>query len=214
MSLKKLTVVAAGLLAAGAAFGQANPYTAPDDSWISIDGVVESVSADTFSLDYGDGSVTVEMDDGDRDADAYKLIPGDKVNVVGMVDDDLFEMTTIEASSVYVEKLGTTFYASAMDEDDVRISVTTPVVISETLVQGTVDSVGDDQFTVDTGADKLVVQTEGLGYDPLDDEGYQKVEVGDRVSVTGNIDAAFFGGLEFAADSIVILEENGGETAS
>ncbi|MBK5931463.1 hypothetical protein CCR82_13290 [Halochromatium salexigens] len=176
--------------------------------------MVESVSADTFSLDYGDGSVTVEMDDGDRDADAYKLIPGDKVNVVGMVDDDLFEMTTIEASSVYVEKLGTTFYASAMDEDDVRISVTTPVVISETLVQGTVDSVGDDQFTVDTGADKLVVQTEGLGYDPLDDEGYQKVEVGDRVSVTGNIDAAFFGGLEFAADSIVILEENGGETAS
>ena len=70
-----------------------SPYTQPDDSWISL-------------------SVTVEMDDGDRDADAYKLLPGDKVNVVGKIDDNLFELISIEASSVYVEKLGTTFYAS------------------------------------------------------------------------------------------------------
>lgn len=214
MTLKALASIVAGLLAAGSAFGQVDPYTAPNESWISIDGVVESVSANTFMLDYGDGSVTVEMDDGDRDADAYKLITGDKVNVVGKVDDDLFETTTIEASSVYVEKLGTSFYASPIDEDDVMISVVTPVVISKTLVQGTVESVGEDQFTIDTGAQKLSVQTGGLGYDPLDDEGYQKVEVGDRVSVTGDIDAEFFGGFEFVADAIVILKDKSDDTAS
>ena len=38
------------------------------------------------------------MDDGDRDADAYKLLPGDEVNVIGKVDDDLFQTTTIDAS--------------------------------------------------------------------------------------------------------------------
>lgn len=46
---------------------------------------------------YGNGSITVEMDDGDRDADAYSLDEGDNVTVYGMIDDDLFESATIEA---------------------------------------------------------------------------------------------------------------------
>ena len=56
-----------------------DPYLMSNNSWISISGTVKSVSADLFTLDYGDGLITVEMDDGDRDADAYKLIPGDEV---------------------------------------------------------------------------------------------------------------------------------------
>ena len=61
-----------------------NPDMTPDDGWISISGSVADVERDAFELNYGDGSVTVQMDDGDRDADAYALLPGDKVRVIGV----------------------------------------------------------------------------------------------------------------------------------
>lgn len=100
------------------------------------------------------------------------------------VDDDFLELATIEASSVYVEELGTTFYASAVDEEDVFTLVTVrPVVVGDAVLQGDVTSVGDDHFTLRTGLREITVEVEAMPYDPLDDEGYQQIEMGDRVSV-------------------------------
>jgi hypothetical protein len=197
----------AAALPTAAAAADAMPYAMPDDSWISIDGTIELVQPDSFTLDYGDGNIIVEMDDGDRDADAYKLIEGDKVNVIGKVDDDFFEATTIEAMSVYVQKLGTTFYASAVDEEDVVMTVTVPVDVSDTVVRGNVSSVGDDQFTVDMEGTELTVSTDDLGYDPLDEIGYQRIEKGDRVSVSGDMEDQFFGGTRLEANAIVELSD-------
>jgi len=183
-----------------------NPYARPDDTWISISGTVTSVAPDSFVLDFGEGTIIVEMDDGDRDADGYKLLEGDKVTVNGMVDDDFYETTTIEAGSVYVERLGTTFFASTIDEEDFVSWTTitlTPVVIPYTVIQGTVTSVSDDEFVVNTGLRSMRVEVEGMPYNPLDDEGYQKVRVGDVVRVTGEIDDDFFEGREMEANSVV-----------
>lgn len=192
------------------------PYAMPDDAWISIDGTVQSVRPDSFTLDYGEGVVIIEMDDGDRDADGYKLIEGDVVNVIGKVDDDLFERTTVEAASVYVQKLETTFYASAVDEEDVVLTVARPLATAQTIVRGTVATVGDDSFTIEMGETALTVDTASLGYDPLDDAGYQRVEPGDRVSVSGDMDDRFFRGPELDADALVVLEDarGGGSDAS
>ena len=203
-----LTVLALAALLIAPANAQ-DPYAQPDDTWISISGTVQEVFPDAFTLDYGDGLVTVEMDDGDRDADGYKLLEGDKVTVSGLIDDDFFEATTIEAASVYVESIGTYFYASAMDEEDTFVTVTTPVVVGFTTVQGTVTSVEplDDEFIVNTGLRAIQVETEEMPYDPLDDEGYQRIEVGDRVSVTGTMDADLFEGRELVADSVVVLSD-------
>lgn len=183
-----------------------DPYMEPDDSWISLSGTVKAVTADAFTLDYGKGMITVEMDDGDRDADAYKLIEGDMVTVNGVIDDGLFETRTIEASSVYVEKLDTYFYASAADEEgDAFVTYWSPVVVSRTVVQGTVTEVNDEEFVLNTGARSITVEVEEMPYNPLDDEGYQKVDVGDRVSVTGTMDYDLFEGRELVADSLVII---------
>ena len=182
-----------------------NPYAQPDNTWISISGTVKAVTADAFTLDYGQGMITVEMDDGDRDADAYMLLPGDEVTVTGKIDDDFYEMTTIEASSVYVEKLGTTFYASALDEEDYWVTVVTPGVLANTLVQGTVTSVSDQEFTLNTGLRSLTVEVDEMFYNPLDDSGYQKIDIGDVVRVTGILDENLFGQREFKADAIVKL---------
>ena len=183
----------------------ADPYTKPDATWISISGTVESVTADSFILDYGDGEIIVEMDDGDRDADAYKLLAGDKVTVNGMIDDDFFETTTIEASSVFVEKLGTFFYASAVDEEDRFITVTTPVVVAATTLQGIVTDVDPPEFTIDTGLRSINVDVQQMAYNPLDDVGYQKIEVGDLVRVTGSIRNQLFDSRELVAENIVTL---------
>ncbi|MDX1571303.1 MAG: DUF5666 domain-containing protein [Xanthomonadales bacterium] len=182
-----------------------NPYLQPDDSWISLSGEVESVMPDQFTLDYGDGLVIVEMDDWDDDADAYKVVSGDKVTVYGLIDDDTFETTTIEASSVYVEGLNTYFYASAADEEDSFVSVAVPVVRSATITQGTVTGIDGREFTIDTAGRQFTVDTSGMPYDPLDDEGFQKIDVGDRVSVTGKVTSDFFEDRMLMAESVVEL---------
>jgi uncharacterized protein YdeI (BOF family) len=200
------------VLAVGAAVAvhaaSKNPYSRPDGTWISISGTVKTVFPNSFTLDYGSGLITVEMDDGDRDADAYKLLSGDKVTVNGRIDDDFFEKTKIEASSVFVEKLGTYFYASPVDEEDLLFySTTVPIVVPSAMVQGTVTDVSDSghTFTVDTGLRKLTVDVGAMPFDPLDGEGYLKVERGDFVRVSGTIDEDWFTGRELVANTIVKL---------
>ncbi|HET6564655.1 MAG TPA: hypothetical protein VFG52_04515, partial [Xanthomonadales bacterium] len=183
-------------------------YVKADRSWITISGEVESVSADSFVLNYDSGKVVVEMDDGDRDADAYKLLAGDKVTVSGRIDDDFLETTTIEAFSVYLKSLDTTFFASSADEegpDPYAVNIIAPLVANHYNLIGTVSKVQDEEFVVDTGARSLTVEVDEMAYNPLDDEGYQKIEVGDRVSVAGSLDYDFFEGRELEADSIVEL---------
>lgn len=210
------SIAAASLaLSAGAHAAEASdspdPYMKPDDSYISIGGTVESVARDSFVLDYGGGVVRVEMDDHDRDADAYKLLEGDKVTVSGRIDDDFFESTKIEASTVYVENLGTTFFASWLDEESgatIDLGAIPPVLVSQAIVRGTVTEVNDEEFLIDTGTRMLRVDTERLEYDPLDEEGYLQIEQGDRVKVIGQMDLNMFTGHELVADSVVKLYQS------
>jgi len=204
MTGRVLGLMVAGLLIGGPVAAQ-DPFEQPDRSWISIDGSVEEVAPNAFTLNYGEGLITVEMDDGDRDADAYKLLPGDMVSVSGMIDDDFLEARTIEASSVYVESLGTYFYASSLDDEDFFVTVTEPVVAARTVLQGTVTEVSDEEFVIATGLRRITVEVEEMSYNPLDDEGYQKIEVGDYVSVTGTIDDDLFEGRELVAEYVTTL---------
>lgn len=206
-SLGVAALIAAGLTTSAQA-DEADPYTMADNTWITLSGEVESVDRDSFMLDYGDGYILVEMDDGDRDADAYKLLKGDRVTVSGQIDDDFFETTKIEASSVYVENIGTTFFASSVDEETSEglvATVSVPVVVAETVVQGTVTDVNTSEFTVDAGLHNMRVDVSDMPYNPLDDEGYQKIDVGDRVRVSGDIDSDLFEGRELVADTLIKL---------
>ena len=202
-------VIAVGFAAnASAGDNDKDPYGMADETWITISGEVESVDRDSFMLDYGDGYIVVEMDDGDRDADAYKLLKGDMVTVSGRIDDDFFEATKIEAGSVYVENIGTTFFASSVDEETSEglvATVSVPVVVAKTSIQGTVTDVDAHEFSVDAGVTDVRVDVNEMPYDPLDDEGYQKIDVGDRVRVSGDIDTNLFEGQELVADSVIEL---------
>ena len=188
--------------------GSPDPYVKADQSWITISGQVESVAPDTFVLDYDKGKIVVEMDDGDRDADAYKLMPGDKVIVSGRIDDDFFETTTIEAYSVYIKNIDTTFFASAMDEegsDKYAVNILAPLSDYQFNLVGKVSEVKDDEFMLDTGTRSVRVEVDEMAYNPLDDEGYQRIEKGDRVSVSGRFEYDIFEGREVEAETVMKL---------
>lgn len=199
-----------GVLVAIPAFSQ-DPFDMPDNTWITIDGTVKTVTRNAFTLDYGTDVVTVEMDDGDRDADAYKLISGDEVTVFGKVDNDFFEKTTIEARSVFVEKLGTFFFASARDENEkpwMFGDFSPPMMTSTTILRGVVTDTGLGEFTLNTGGSAITVDVSEMSYNPLDDEGYQRVDEGDRVWVSGEISHNLFSDRRFAAEVITIAQKN------
>ena len=202
-------IMSAAPALAQAADDSTGPYLKPDGSSISISGTaVNTVLWQAFTLDYGEGTILVEMDDWDTDDDSMGIPEGSKVTVYGKIDDSLYETTTIEASSVYVENLGTYFYASsADDEGDVSEYWATPapIIVGQTVVRGTVTDVNDREFTIDTGTRALTVDTGTMPYNPLDDVGYQKIEEGDYVSVSGNMDYSFWEGRELLADSVVTL---------
>ncbi|HJL18499.1 MAG TPA: hypothetical protein RMH99_22760 [Sandaracinaceae bacterium LLY-WYZ-13_1] len=180
----------------------------PDGSWVSLTGTIVTATDESFVLDYGEGAITVEMDDWDSIGDAAGLLPNDDVVVYGYIDDDFFETRTIEASSVYVRDLGTTFYASGVDEEDVR--VTTVVDFHPRIeLSGTVTNVGQREFELDTGAGVVDINTEMMGYDPLDEEGFQQVEVGDRVRVRGELGQDLFDDLDLMADTVISMSTGG-----
>jgi hypothetical protein len=167
-------------------------------------------------LDYGSGTILVEMDDWDSYGDAYGLLDGDKVTVYGRIDDDFFEVASIEAGSVYVENLNSYFYANSADEETALYNprywtAPAPLVVSSMTLRGDVTSVNaeDREFTVDTGGRKVTVQVESLGYNPLDDNGYQQIDKGDYVSVSGMMDYEFMDGQVFEAESVItLIDEN------
>jgi len=195
----KLTFIAFTLFSASA-FAQ-NPYAKPDNSWISIHGTVTSVSADEFELDYGEGNITVVMEDDDRKG--YQLKKGDEVRVSGLMDDNFYNDSVIEAGSVHIKNANTYFYAGAMDEQDVDFTVMSPI-LRDTVIKGNITHVSlkDEEFTLDTGIQMLTVEVDEMLSNPLDNEGYLQLSVGDRVSVNGKIDNDLFEGRVFEAVSV------------
>lgn len=184
-----------------------DPASRPDNSWISISGSVKDVVTNSFTLDYGDGVILVVMNDGDRDAGGYKLLPGDKVTVTGMIDDDFFEKASIVASNIYIEKLGTHFFAAVADKGALYVVEKHPVEVADTVVQGIVTEVDDQEFQLDTAVRTLTVNVGKMPYNPLDDKGYQKIRTGNVVRVSGRIDKQLFLGRELIADDVTKLLE-------
>lgn len=210
-----LTKAISATLAAGAASAvlAQSPYLQPDATMITLNGTVDKIYNDAFTLDYdsdlGENTITVEMDDGDRDADAYVLRHGDEVTVTGRVDSGFYEATTIEAGVVYVDNLDTFFYSSSLDEEEYYLPfIYAPDLTMETL-RGRVTAVGDDDFTLSTGDGMVTIEVDEMLYNPLDDTGYPQVDKNDIVSVRGHVDIDLFENHTFEAEGITTVLDIG-----
>ncbi|MGW8195797.1 MAG: DUF5666 domain-containing protein [Desulforhopalus sp.] len=206
MTVKKYVIILILFLMASAPAMAKDPYEAPNNSWISLSGTVVTAGKASFELDYGQGIVTIEMDDWDWYRENYLFLPGDMVTVYGYVDDDLFENTSIEASSVYVSNLNTFYYADDDDEEDMLTTTAYRNSLDNALqLRGTITGIDGRRFTIDIGQRKMKVNTIAMFYNPLDDKGYQKLKVGDYVQVTGKINSNVFKKAELVADSVTTL---------
>jgi hypothetical protein len=201
-------VLCAGVILA-APLALAAPRDRPDGSWISLGGTVASTGPDAFNLDYGTGTVLVEMDDRDTFPEGQALVAGDRVTVYGRVDDDLFEATKIEAASVYVDSVSTYYVASSRDEEDAAgagwFDLAAPLRPAAMLVRGTVTATGEDAFTLGQGGERIVVDTSQLADAPFDDAGWRRVDTGDLVRVRGLMTSEFLADGKLVAGSVVTL---------
>jgi len=162
---------------------------------------------EAFTLDYGEGTITVETDDWDSIGDAWTIAEGDSVTVYGRVDDGLYQNRRIEAGSVYIEDLDTMVTApSAADEEEVLPVTYTYLSVPadyDYQVAGTVTSISGREFTIDTGDRKISVDTMQMAYNPLDDDGVVQIGEGDFVSVSGDLDLNVFDENEISAEAII-----------
>lgn len=213
MKYKQTILTATGVLALSSFFtfpAQAvNPYYYSNRDPILITGKVISNSGDVFQLDYGTGAVIVELDDWDSlHNEADKLLNGETVTVSGKIDNDLFEKHSIEAGTVYVHDRNIFYYGSEIDEEGpanlYSYSFNAPEG-SLISASGSVKNISGREFTLDTGFGDITVDTDKMIYNPLDDEGFQQIDAGDRVSVSGILDDGFFEGRHIEADNIISL---------
>ena len=184
---------------------------APDESWISVAGRVVAAGPDRFTLDHGGGTIVVEVDDWDPFHEGSAVRVDDEVIVDGHVDDDEHEERKIEASSVYVERLGAEIHALGIDEEDYP-AISLLDFDARVEVEGVVTTVGEAGFAVETAEGvELEVDVAELGYDPIApqasraDARYFQVEPGDEVRVGGQLETGILEGLTLRADSVVAL---------
>lgn len=186
--------------------------TKTNGEFVTLSGKVSDVKANSFNLNSNGNKIMIEMDDySSWVADGFKLVNGDQVVVSGRVDKDLFEEKKVEAGTVYVKNIDAYFFASSDDEEDATYLPTTYSLITslpegaQMDIQGTVTKIQGREFTVNTGFREIVVDTQGLAFNPLDKIGATQLTVGDRVRVSGEIENNLFESKEVAADYVTEL---------
>jgi hypothetical protein len=110
--------------------------------------------------------------------------------LAGAVDEEIDPYATFTAFHADVPGDG-----SVLDDDN-RIKMA-----------GTVVSVDGRVFTLHTGSGTIEVNTLGLGYNPLDSMGLQRISPGDRVSVYGRLVSE---GRRINADTILSMDRDVG----
>ena len=192
-----------------------------DESRVVITGTVASIDGDEFELNYGgDKTITVELDRFGFGGDETEyLTVGESVTVSGFIDDDLFEGREIEALDVRLNDSYVYYYydspamagnnytrrTQSNDSTENMADLNDGSYFSMT---GTVTAIDGDMAMVRGSNNRMIkVDLSELGYNAFDDEGMQKIEVGDQVYTYGEIDDGFFTDKKLVADSIVELRQ-------
>lgn len=165
-------------------------------SLLTLTGRVVASEPGWFRLNIGSEIITVEMDDWDWYKEGRALAAGDQVSVTGRVDKDLYEQKKLEASSVYVPRLGLNLYASGADEEELA-----PVSIQGdpgVTARGYVTAIEGTEFTIGSITGPVRVETSKLANRP-------PIKVGDRVYAWGDLDLDLREKAELMARGVVIV---------
>lgn len=187
------------------------PAQMEDGNLVSLTGTVAEIRGDEFDLNYGGNQmVTVELDNFGFSGDETEyLTQGENVTVTGVVDDDLFEGREIEATNVSLNDSYVLYYYDTPNYNTMDNNSNSSAMEDGTYatMTGTVQNIDGMVAMVKGATMSMNVDFSDLGYNPFDDEGMQKIEKGDRVYVTGEIDSDFFSDKELMASSVIELRQ-------
>ncbi len=204
----KIALATSALAAVSAAPSLAGPASnAKDSEQITLTGTIQKVEADQFTLDYGRGTMLIEIDDWDSFDETTSLRAGDRVTVFGQVDADLFEERKVEAAMVYAHDFNAYLFANPGDEETNYRLHTSPLQFEDGArvgAHGRVSAldVNGDEFVLDIANYKIQVDTSSMENDPLDGEGRLQLAKGYDVFVIGELDDGFFERREIIAQSV------------
>lgn len=175
---------------------------------VILSGTIDSIDEEKFVLDYGEDKISVDIAAWEwSDQIDQRLSEGKQVTVSGTVDQGLFDRREIKADNIYVTNDFTYYYI--VDENPAYGAQQSE---RETQQDGTflstrgeVTEVSDKGITVESQGGSIKVDLSELAYDPLDAEGVQRIEKGDRVYVFGDIDENFFQNQTMSAESLITL---------
>lgn len=179
---------------------------------VILSGTIERLNDDDFVLDYGEDKVQVNLEDWDWGADIEdRLREGQQVTVSGTVDDDWFEKRELDADNIYVTTDYTYYYIvdenpAYTAQENERQTQQDGTFLS---TRGEVTEVSEDKITVESQGNTIQVDLSDLAYDPLDEQGVQRIKQGDRVYVFGDIDENFFEDKTMSAESLITLSQAG-----
>lgn len=211
MFYKKLLAATTALTVAmaGSAMAANSTQNMEDGAYVTLSGKVVAITdEDEFQLIHNGQKILVDTNDEwpdlfDKSAQQI-LKTGDMITVSGVVDDNLFGKNEIDAKAIRYD--GTTYTrmyvvesypmanynpASGM-RDDEYMSLT-----------GTISNITeDDKFMLNYGTGTIEVETDGI-----DLEESNRLSVGDRVTVEGELDKNWFSARELEADTIYVISE-------
>lgn len=187
-----------------------------DGSTVTLTGTVQKVDGHDFVMRHGRENIEVELEGWNwNKPDLEKhLKVGQRVTVTGEVDDDWFDEKELEAQNIYLDTEQVYFYT--VDINPAYVQATRDVEKrrmargdmqdgSYYSVRGDIKKIDGDDIVLAANNRNYRVNLDELGYNPLDNQGLQRLSVGDRVWVSGEIDDNFFDGKEIDADVIVSI---------
>lgn len=187
-----------------------SPVELRNNAYVTLTGTVGDITdADEFTLNYKGGSIKVDTNDYWPDLfakDALEVLkPGDQITVTGVVDDNYFTKKEIDATSIAYR--GTNYSRLYRHKSDgTAYSNVWPYYVwdekiyeNRVGISGTVSNILNDQeFEMKYGTGTIKVDTSALKV--LDTD---RLNVGDRVMVYGDMDENWFGKRELDADYLV-----------
>ena len=180
------------------------------DTWITLTGEVSAVDSKFFTLDYGDGSIFVELRDTDLDSNAYAKMKGEEVMVTARLDDGMFSSERLVAQSVIVDGMDTVYLAESVNQASADLYLSTASNIEfddeEMVLVGTVKSIGKEALQIDVGDTTLTVELDELEDAPVDADGYLTLMKGERVRITGELEDDFFNRFTVEADTLIKMK--------
>ncbi|GAB5413709.1 MAG: hypothetical protein Cons2KO_13120 [Congregibacter sp.] len=215
MNPKPMAAAIALAISSTAMAGNVDPHEKADDTQITMSGTMTEIDGDEFVLNYGDGTITIELEDWKRDAEDLGFTDGAEVTVFGEIDNDLFTASTIEAEAIYFKPTSSYYYAKEDADQQTFMafvwSEPDTYELSDMTLRGRVVSTeaDDGKFTIAVGnGDEVTVSTASLDYNPLQVENGNPVDMGDYVRVGGRLDYEFFDGKVLKAESVSTIYED------